>query len=416
MSELISRLNHLLQLHAGKRVDGKVASHGTTTSTGETLRTCFRNLVDIGYKIQEPKNLTSKHIQALCEHWYKEKIAISTIQERLSRLRVFCGWLGKRSMVKSLPVYLPDVPPSLLKVRTNAQKSKGWTENGIDVAAKINEADRIDLRFGLMLRMMLAFGLRRMEVLHLHPWKSDQQTRLAIYHAKNGRPRDIPIDSQAQRTVLDQVKCNIPIPDALGWPLTLRGKRATLAYNIRLYNRRMAAIGITRNDAGVTGHGLRAQYAENAALMMHLIPPTLGGTAGQLPKDMITLKRQKVSELLGHSRIGITGRYYGSFARKAKPDEGNRAQTAIAKYVSTLTTARLPECPPERHVDALLLISELGHMGIDITLRQIHQIWCGVSARHGVAWLTPNKDGNLEMIEVAARVDESPIEENKCPH
>jgi integrase len=306
-------------------------------------------------------------------------------------------------MVKSLPQYLPDVPPAQLRVRKVAASSKSWTENGVDVADMILRADRIDIRFGLMLRMMLAFGLRRMEVLQLRPWKSDMETRLVIYCAKNGRPREIPIERAEQRQVLDYVKAEIRRPDPLGWSLTLQGRPATLAYNTRLYNKFMAEIGITRADAGVTGHGLRAQYAENAALMMHLIPPTLGGTGGQLPKDVITLHRQQVSENLGHSRVSVTAAYYGSFPRYAKPDDADRARSVIAGCISSLDSAALPECQPERRVDCLNLISELSVINVDVTVRQIHRIWCAASARHGRAWVTPVESGNLEEIEVAAR-------------
>lgn len=298
------RLNAILANHAGKRVNGNVASQSTITSTGQALHTCFNDLHDLSYKLQDPANLSDKHIAALCRHWHTESKAISTIQSRLSTLRILAGWIGKAGMVKSLPHYLPDVDKKTLKVRKVAAASKSWTENGIDVAGKILEADKLDPIFGRMLRMCLAFGLRRMEVVQLKPNKSDLGNMLRVYDAKNGRQRNIDITTPEQRQVFDYIKQNIKgksTIEHIGWKITARGKAASLAYSIGRYNKCMAKIGITREDAGVTGHGLRAQYAENAALIAHMIPPTLGGTGGQMPKEQLITKREQISELLGHS-------------------------------------------------------------------------------------------------------------------
>lgn len=78
--------------------------------------------------------------------------------------------MGKGEMVKSAPHYLPDVPKKELKVKTVAEKSKSWAANGVDVLGKVIEADAMDRRFGMMLRMALAYGLRAREVIELCPW------------------------------------------------------------------------------------------------------------------------------------------------------------------------------------------------------------------------------------------------------
>lgn len=401
--DLISKLNAILAAHANKRVNGKVASHSTTTSAGQTLRTCFSDLVALGYRLQDPHNIGIRHIEALCKHWYAEGKATSTIQERLSRLRIFAGWIGKPGMVKSLPAYLPDVSARELRVSKIAKTSKSWSEQGIDVAAKIGEADALDERFGLMLRLSLAFGLRRMEVVQLRPWKSDHTDKLAVYHAKNGRPRDIYIDTPEQRVVLDQVKARIKKGEHLGWQYTTRGADATLEYSIGRYNKCMAKIGITKDDAGATGHGLRAQFAENAALIAHMIPPTLGGTGGQMPRDDLLIKRAQVSELLGHSRVNITGAYYGSFGRSATPDDAGRCKRNIEEGLATLATRDLAAVPTERLGNCIQLVGELSLLDIEITAKQAHHLWCQHSQRHASAWVIP-RDGNAEAMEVAAMV------------
>lgn len=401
MADLISNLNAILDKHATKRVNGRVASHSTTTSAGQTLRTCFHDLVALGYRLQDPTNLSEKHLTALCEYWHRDGRAVSTIQERLSRLRIFAEWIGKPGLVKSLPKYLPLVDPKALRVRKIATASKSWTEQGIDVAAKIGEADALDTRFGLMLRLALAFGLRRMEAVQLRPWKSDHGDKLAVYHAKNGRPRDIPVETPEQRIVLDQVKLRIKKGEHLGWKNTTRGAVASLEYNIGRYNKCMAKIGITKYDAGATGHGLRAQFAENAALMAHMIPPTLGGTGGQMPSDELLVKREQVSELLGHSRASITGAYYGSFGRNAAPDDVDRCKRNISAGIDAISKGDLVMVPSERLQDCMQLVAELSLLDIEITAKQAHHLWRTHSTRHACDWVTL-LDSNVESLEVAA--------------
>jgi integrase len=328
---------------------------------------CFDQLVELGYRIKNPYNLTDEHVAVLCRHWYSENRKVSTIHEYLSKLRVFSGWIGKDAMVKSLPLYLPDVDRKLLIVSKSAKASKGWTENGVDIRQKIEEADALDWRFELMIRMMLAFGLRRKEVTHNRPWEADKSDKLVIFHgeAKGGRPRDIYIDSPQQRAVLDFVKSKVKSHEYLGWPTDTRGLKASLAYCIGRYNKSMAKIGITKLEVGVTGHGLRAQYAENAALIAQMIPPTLGGNRGQMDSVTLDIKREQVSELLGHSR------------KSMKP------------------------VPSDRIPVVLQLLEELTAAGVDASPRELQVLWHMHSQRFASAWATPTAE-NIAALEAAA--------------
>jgi integrase len=395
-------LSEILGKHAKTRVNGNVASHSTAATQGTNLHTCFNDLWRIGCRIADPKNLTQSHVRKLCEHWHTKRIATSTMQARLSSLRIFCGWIGKGDMVKSLPEYLPGVESKLLRVVKTAQDSKSWTENGIDVIEKIKLADALDVVFGRMLRMDLAFGLRRMEVLQMKPHKSDMGNKLRVYEAKNGRQRDIDIEIQEQRQVLDLVKAATKGKlDYLGWKHTTRGKVATMDYNIARYNKCMAKIGITRKDAGVTGHGLRAQYAENAALIADMIPPTLGGTGGQMEKGELDIKRAQISEKLGHSRISITGAYYGSFGRNVTEDTADRCKLNIEKALEYCHTGVTKILSPDRMDDCLQMVKELMAINVDITPRQVQILWEIHSEKFAVYWKTPQA-GNAAALEAAA--------------
>jgi integrase len=401
MNQLIAQLNILLAQHAGTRVNGKVASDRTTSSYGEGLRTMFTKLLAMGYKLQKPESLSEKHIEALCKEWHRLERSPKTMQVNLSHLRIFAGWIGKGNMVKDIHHYLPDVPREKLKVRTVAIRSKSWSENGIDVVAKIKEADEVDWRFGLMLRLQLSFGLRRMEAVQALPWKNDHGEKFAAYATKGGRPRDIHIDTPEQRQVLDMVKARLKKSEPLGWPTRPDGSAADLAYSIRKYSRLLPQIGITRAEALVTGHGLRAQFAENAALIASLIPVTLGGTGGQMDKDVMNLQRAKVSEKLGHSRLSITPAYYGSFPRDNTPDSPDRTKTIVESSVGRIPADRVKEIPDQRLNDCILLTSELMSVRAFIDPRSTHALWEFHSSRHNTEWLTPGAS-NIAALESAA--------------
>ena len=396
-------LEALISANVGKRVNGNVASGKTQKTRGEVLRTCFNNLWDLKYKIANPANLETRHVKALCESWHEKGIANKTIQGRLSNLRIMGGWIGKPNLVKSVYDYLPDVPKAELRVKTAAEASKSWGEHGIDLQEKFMQADLHDKNFGIMLRLELAFGLRRDEVLQFKPHKSDFGNRIKIFEAKNGRMRDVDILTEGQRYVLDMAKaiCKSKL-QPIGWLETKKGKAATLKQNERRYDGCMKFIGITKEDAGVTGHGLRSQFAENLALHSKLIPPTLGGTGGQMSKDDVDLKRAKVSEQLGHSRISVTSAYYGSFGRNVTLDEVNRCRDNIESCLKHCHTGVTVPVPEERKADCLAIIAELDNLGVELSLRQAHMVWSINSRnRHASDWVKPEL-GIAEAIEVVA--------------
>ena len=402
MKSLISQLNAILQLKAGTRVNGKVASERTKTAIGDSLRASFRHLVNLNFRLQNPENLGDKHVKALCEFWYQSGLTPKTIQSNLSYLRIFARWIGKGEMVKNVHHYLPDVPRAKLRVKTAAITSKSWAENGIDVREKIREADALDRRFGAMLRVAVAFGLRRHEVIECHPWKVDRGDRFAAYKTKGGRPRDIYIDTTEQRIVLDQVKSMVKKSEHLGWTTKHDGSVADIKFSLGKWHRMLAKIGITKAMTKVTGHGLRAQFAENAALIASVIPPTLGGGPGQMLKEDLDLRREQASEQLGHSRKSITSAYYGSFGRDVGPDPVDRTKNAIAAAVQAIPKEELsPDIPSSRLKDCSVLTAELMAVKAYVDPRVAHFLWEFHSSRHGTDWLSLGPQ-NIAALEAAS--------------
>jgi len=154
-------------------------------------------------------------------------------------------------------------------------------------------------------------------------------------------------------------------------------------------------------DAGVTGHGLRAQFAENAALILGLIPPTLGGENNQMQQDDRDVLREKVSELLGHSRKSITSSYYGSFPRTSQGINSTHTKTHIDNCVDVLRKQTLPSIPTERIDDCMYLMRELELINVSIGMREANKLWRLHSERHGVEWMNPMKE-NIAAMEAAA--------------
>ena len=386
------KVNDVMKSAGAFRVNGKVASERTQTLTKEVVYASIRRLHELGYKIQDPKNLGERHIEVLVKHWwYCQHKKPKTIQNDLSRLRVFCAMLGKPGMVGSVHKYLPDVDLELLKVRSAAQTTKSWSGHGIDLVAKFREVDEREPRLGLMLRLELGLGLRREEVLKCNPHAQDFGHYLQVFPGmgKGGRWRNIPIASTAQRELLDFVKARVQKNKPLGWEYTRAGAAAGLEQNVRRYENLMASFGFTKADAGVTGHGLRAQFAENHALLLGMLPPTMGGNARQMDSADLSVLKVKVAQALGHNRPSVTTAYVGSFNASAQSKLNDQTLQSIQKVLRIFEVVGLPEVPPQRVNDCLVIQDVMAVVRPIFTVEQVHVLWAKHSQRHGVDWMTP---------------------------
>jgi hypothetical protein len=262
-----------------------------------------------------------------------------------------------------------------------------------------------DFRFGLMLLMQLTFGLRRKEVLLCRPWIADRGTSLRVFpaEAKGGRPRDIPIQTEFQREVLQLVQSHIGKTKALAWETMSDGKAASFDQKVTRYKNSMAEIGFTKAEMGMTGHGLRAQYAENMALLEGFVPPTLGGSKDQLPPEDLDVKRVQVSEALGHSRLEITSAYYGSL-RSAGPAISSQELAELVQNAARFMTEGNVTVPRDLDIyaDCNVIIQELNLHQIYLNLPQVYALWRNHSSRMAAEWVKP-QGGIKQAIEAAAR-------------
>jgi hypothetical protein len=103
---------------------------------------------------------------------------------------------------------------------------------------------------------------------------------------------------------------------------------------------------------GVTAHGLRAGFCEERAISLGFIPPTRGGAPGQMSKDEERQVRLRTAEEMGHSRISVTGAYFGS-TRSVQLHKQPRIQITEA---AAIKHAPLGLWVPERGVGSEALL------------------------------------------------------------
>ncbi len=325
-TRLITSMMRVIDEHGELRVNGKVASERTVRLQREVMRQFARTLHELGYMIEDCRSISEKHLNAVFDCWVLEKrLSPKTLQNQKSRVKLFLIWLGKPELAKYLSRIeerYQERRADAFKVRTVADRSKSERGAGVDFDRLVRRAMAYDTRFAAMLMMQRAFGLRRKEVLLTRLRRADLGDRLQLKGSvtKNGRPRDIPIEQgefgKMQRKVLDYAKSQIKLNESLAWP------DLTLLQAERRYYTCCDAIGFNKAEAGMSGHGLRAGYAEDVMLLAGMLPSALGGTTEMHGDERETLKvKLKASEQLGHSREVITHAYYGPKKTFAKAGE-----------------------------------------------------------------------------------------------
>jgi integrase len=323
-------MSELALKYAGKRVNGNVASFKTIQASKDSLCGLATTMWGLGYQLSMPEGFSEKHVRAIVRHKWASGISEGALSVLMTQLNKLAIWIKKPGMVKPASFYLPEVDPKSFKRKKVAVKSKSVTGNGYELETVINKADTIDQRFGVMVRMSIAFGLRRCELLQIKPHVDDRELYLNIRQgvAKNGRHRAIPVETVAQRNTLNYAKSLVRNTEHLGWMDKPRLNGSLLKRNENRYNDFMQQMGFTKKQLGITGHGLRAEYAETMAISKGFIPATLGGTKTnvleKLDQERFDLARMHVAENMGHSRVSITGAYYGNLTEKMPNSLGQR--------------------------------------------------------------------------------------------
>ncbi|MEM7704231.1 MAG: phage integrase N-terminal domain-containing protein [Pseudomonadota bacterium] len=284
-------LNYQLKNLCRNNRDG---GYSTQASRSRLLDLMANQLHELGYRRMRASSLRPKHVQALVSLWKEQDVSIGTTKNRLSALRWWAEKVNKRSVVaRSNDAY----GIGSRQFVSNESKAKFLNQERL---VKIT-----DPYVRMSVRLQEAFGLRREESIKFRPDYAIRENEIVLKGSwtKGGRPRAIPITSDAQRELLQDAKA-------------LAGSGAVIPADRRYvdqlhrYERQTAKAGLTKL------HGLRHGYAQRRYRdLTGRDAPAAGGkcckefTAQEKAADREA--RLQISTELGHSREQITATYLG---------------------------------------------------------------------------------------------------------
>ena len=285
-------LNYQLMKLCKANRDG---SFSTQATRRRILDRIANQLHEIGYQHMQAKSLKPKHINALVSQWKDQRISVGTFKNRLSALRWWANKVGKADIVaKDNHAY--DI----------GKRNYVGAESRAHVLNENQLARVSDPYVRLSLRLQSAFGLRREEAIKFSPNYAirDDHIRLKASWTKGGRARTVPIRTDQQRQLLDNVR-------KLAKGGALIAPQLNYATQRNRYDSQIRTAGI-KNP-----HGLRHAYAQSRyEELTGWKAPVAGGPAAQsLTPDQRARDegaRKTISRELGHDRLRVSAVYLGS--------------------------------------------------------------------------------------------------------
>ena len=283
------QLNHdfkeILARHPRER------SHGTRRGRAYALDRMATTL-DRQFPRLRAWNLKGRHVEFLVADWKRRGLSMGTMANYMAHLRWFARAIGKPNIVRR-----SNAAYGIAKERGTANRARGLPA---DRLAKVGDA-----HVRMALRLELAFGLRREEAIKFSPSYADRGDRIVLKASttKGGRAREIPVLTEEQRLLLDEVR-------ALAGGGALIPPQRNYREQLRVYETRTREAGL-RNM-----HGLRHAYAQRR---YEDIAGWKCPLAGGPPQSSLTGARERidrrartaVARELGHNRREIVERYIG---------------------------------------------------------------------------------------------------------
>lgn len=268
-------------------------SYATQANRRAMLKQMAATLKGGGYALASARSIKPKHIEYLVASWREAGISDRTILNRLAVLRWWTEAVNKKSiMARSNDAY------GVAKPEPGGPRAQ---ELDAERLAKVTCA-----RVQASLELQAAFGLRREEAIKFRPAialdaGNPTEIKLKASWTKGGRPRTVPITTEAQRAVLAKV-------------VALAGDGSLIPADKR-YIEQLDAYKYQTLKSGIrNAHGLRHQYAQDRyRALTGWEPPVKGGVVPATPAAMrrdLEARRQ-ISQELGHNRIIITDVYLG---------------------------------------------------------------------------------------------------------
>jgi integrase len=283
----------------------KFVSLNTVKARAYIVHQFFNDVRKAGYAVTSVLNLSQKHIAAAVQKWAREGLSASTIQTRMSILRWLAEAVSKPGMVTDATDY--GLTEEAVARTYVAQEDKSWTSHEVLPKEKIKEIYKLDVWVGIQLEMASALGLRVAEAIMMRPALCHLGDMLRIDHGtKGGRTRLVEVRTVEQAEILSHAK-EIAQKSPRG-SLCPPGKKLAQAKNRLYYICRK--VGVTKDQLGVTAHGLRHQYANDRFEEIAGQPSAVRG--GQVvDRERNRRARHQVTQDLGHARLSITTAYTG---------------------------------------------------------------------------------------------------------
>ena len=269
-------------------------SYATQRNRERMLTLIANELHAIGYRKMQARSVKPKHIEALVQKWQGNNLAIGTIKNRMAALRWWAAKVNKKNVIaRSNEHYgIPD-----RRFVTNESKAKDITQEQL---GKVR-----DIHVHMSLELQCAFGLRREEAMKFRPSYADKGDRLQLKSSwtKGGKPRTIPVRTEAQRDVLDRAR-------ALAGFGSLIPSHRNYVQQLRVYEGNTTRAGLS------SMHGLRHAYAqERYEELTGWKCPAAGGPDSRSltseQREMDHEARLTISQELGHEREQISTAYLG---------------------------------------------------------------------------------------------------------
>jgi site-specific recombinase XerD len=248
----------------------------------------------LGYRGMGARSLKPKHVEALVAAWQNETLSVGTIKNRMAVLRWWAEKVDRRQVVARQNDHY-GIPERAFVSRTSKGK-----EVDPDQLARVT-----DPHVRMSLELQQAFGLRREEAIKLRPSTADRGDRLELQASwtKGGKPRVVPVQSAAQREVLNRAH-------RLAGQGSLIPAQRNYRQQLRIYERHTANAGLSKM------HGLRHAYAQRRyeALTGWKAPACGGPPVASLDEAERSLDREArlvISRELGHERGQVTAVYLG---------------------------------------------------------------------------------------------------------
>ncbi len=302
--------------HATKH---KCVSFKTMANRASFLVQFFRELrKETRFNNADPRDFCERHVLEMIKRWQSKGLSTGTVHNYLCYLRTFSSWLGKPGMVKPPAVYFQG---SLYERRSQVAKvDRSWSSNGVDVEAKIAEVTAYDRRVGQQLALCALFGMRGKEARHFRPHEAivsrdaaneadaaafpECETFVRISRGtKGGRTRDVPLRSDAQRAVLEQLRQELRPGAFVGDPRLTSVQARNRFYNV------IRKFGISKAGLGVIAHGLRHQHVNDLYSAEAGGPSAVRRATEVAPLDVYA--RERAARRMGHNRTSITSAYLG---------------------------------------------------------------------------------------------------------